>query len=280
MQLGLSSYTFPWAVGVSGYRPDAPLDAFGLIDLAAAEGIHLVQLADNLPLQAWDDRAIDELAAHAAAADVQLELATRGIGPHLNRYVELASRFGARFVRVVIDQGEDEPSPAQAAARLERFAGAFQEAEMVLAIENHDRFTVEELATLVRGLGEWAGICLDTVNSLGSLETADVVVAALAPLSVALHIKDFVIRRHPHQMGFEVIGAPAGEGALDVASVVAACEGFGVRTAALELWTPPADDVEETIRVERDWALRSLEYLRRVPGLTFDASGQEPGRAL
>lgn len=269
MQLALSSYTFPWAVGVPGFPPRDPLSAFGLIDIAAMAGIDLVQVADNLPLQDWDERAIDELAAHAASCGVRLELATRGIGPHLNRYVELASRFGAPFVRVVIDQGVDEPDPDEAAVRLEKFAPTFRAAGVTLAIENHDRFTVAELAALVRRLGDWAGICLDTVNSMGSLETPDVVIGGLAPLSVALHLKDFVIRRHPHQMGFEIIGAPAGDGLLDVPAVVAACARFGVRTAALELWTPPAADVEETIRIERSWAERSLKYLRTVPELTL-----------
>lgn len=279
MLLGLSSYTFPWAVGVPGYRPAAPLDAFQLIDLASEQGIRLVQLADNLPLQAWSDAAIDELASHASSSGVRIELATRGIGPHLTRYLELAVRFDAPFVRVVIDQGSDEPTPAQAAVRLARFAEAFREAGVVLAIENHDRFTVAELAAVVRKLGDWARICLDTVNSLGNLETPEAVIDGLAPLSVALHLKDFVIRRHPHQMGFEVIGAPAGQGMLDIPAVVAACSASGVRTAVLELWTPPASDIDETISVERDWAARSLEYLRRVPGLDLGGAEAVPAVA-
>jgi sugar phosphate isomerase/epimerase len=279
VELGLSSYTFPWAVGVPGFPPRESLSAFGLIDLAAGAGIGLVQLADNLPLQEWDDRAIDELAAHAAASGVRIELATRGIGPHLNRYVELASRFGAPFVRVVIDHGTDEPDPDEAAVRLREFAATFRASGVTLAIENHDRFTVAELAGLVRRLGDWVGICLDTVNSLGSLETPEVVVDALAPLSVALHLKDFLIRRHPHQMGFEVIGAPAGEGMLDIPAIVAACAAYSVRTAVLELWTPPAVDVEQTIVIERSWAERSLEYLREVPELTFGTAEQSPGAA-
>ena len=51
MRLGLSTYTYTWAVGVSGSMPDIPLTAEGLIDKAAEQGIGLVQFADNLPLE-------------------------------------------------------------------------------------------------------------------------------------------------------------------------------------------------------------------------------------
>ena len=60
------------------------------------------------------------------------------------------------------------------------------------------------------------GVCLDTVNSFGALEGPAVVVEALAPLAVNLHVKDFVVTRHSSQMGFTVEGRPAGQGSLDV----------------------------------------------------------------
>ena len=60
------------------------------------------------------------------------------------------------------------------------------------------------------------GICLDTVNSFGSLEGPAVVVEALGPYVVNLHVKDFSIRRHDHNMGFTLTGTPAGQGQLDL----------------------------------------------------------------
>jgi sugar phosphate isomerase/epimerase len=64
------------------------------------------------------------------------------------------------------------------------------------------------------------GICLDTVNSFGALEGPEAVLEARLPYTINLHVKDFVIRRHTHQMGFGIEGAPAGEGRLDIPAVL------------------------------------------------------------
>ena len=53
MQLGISSYTFSWAVGIPGYpQPLQPLTALALLDRASELGVGVVQIADNLPLDA------------------------------------------------------------------------------------------------------------------------------------------------------------------------------------------------------------------------------------
>ena len=54
---------------------------------------------------------------------------------------------------------------------LQRQRLMFEEAGVVLAIENHDKFSTDELVYMVEELGpSWVGICLDTVNSFGALE--------------------------------------------------------------------------------------------------------------
>ncbi|WPP50305.1 hypothetical protein [Catalinimonas niigatensis] len=50
MRLGISSYTYTWAVGVPGHFPAQRLDVFGLIRKASELGLSCVQIADNLPL--------------------------------------------------------------------------------------------------------------------------------------------------------------------------------------------------------------------------------------
>ncbi len=49
MQLGISSYTFPWAVGIEGYIPAKPLTAFNLLDFAFENEIHFLQIGANFP---------------------------------------------------------------------------------------------------------------------------------------------------------------------------------------------------------------------------------------
>lgn len=271
MRLGLSTYTFPWAVGVPGHDPVHPLRSVELIRLTRALGLGLVQFADNLPLHKLSEPELDRLAAAAEAQRVDLEIGTRGIGPHLRRYAQLAERFGARFVRIIIDAGDDRPTMTETVHRLSAFEAEFRQRGLLLAIENHDRFCVDELVELVARLGDWSGICLDTVNSLGALEPPRTVVARLGPLAVNLHLKDFTIRRHTHQMGFEVEGTPAGGGLLDIPWLLAQLESAPrLPTAVLELWTPPASTIDATVAKEMAWVSASLDYLRTHTDLQWE----------
>lgn len=269
MELGLSSFTYTWEVGVPGWPVPDPLTAVGLVRRAAAHGIRLVQIADNLPLEVLTDAELDELVGEAAALGVALEVGTRGTdAERLRTYARLAARLGSPFVRIVVDLGDDHPSPDEVVDRLRAVEQEYRDLGLTLAIENHDRFTTGQLLGILDAAGDWVGIVLDTVNSFGAEEPPATVVPALGPRAVNLHIKDFTIRRHRHQMGFEIEGTPAGDGLLDICGIVEQLEAAGrVRSAILELWTPPAGDIEGTIRKERDWADRSLAYLRTVPGL-------------
>lgn len=277
MQAGLSSFTYTWAVGVPGHNPSRPLSAASLVRRAAALGVPVVQFADNLDLAGLPTAELDDLVELAARLAVGLEIGTRGIGPRLRRSLEIARRVRATFVRVVLDTATDRPNVREAVHHLAAFEGDFRASGTTLAIENHDRFSVEQLVDLVSALGDWAGICLDTVNSFGALEPPGVVIDALGPLAVNLHIKDFTIRRHDHQMGFSIEGTPAGEGLLDVPGLVRRLDGYGrVATGVLELWTPPAADLNATVAREAEWAERSLRYLRTATALQFRSQARDP----
>ena len=69
MKLGISSYTFGWAVGVRGYEPAKPLDEHGLLDKCAELGVKLLQVGDNLPLHTFDDARLTSFAERAHRAD-------------------------------------------------------------------------------------------------------------------------------------------------------------------------------------------------------------------
>ncbi len=63
------------------------------------------------------------------------------------------------------------------------------------------------MAALVESIGSYyVGICLDTVNSFGALETTDDVVRILAPYVINVHVKDFAIERIDTMMGYSVTG--------------------------------------------------------------------------
>jgi sugar phosphate isomerase/epimerase len=267
MRLGLSSYTYTWAVGVPGReQPDSPMRAEDLIDRAAALDVPVVQIADNLPLDSGT-RNLDRLTEHARACGVDIEVGTRGIArDHLRRYLAVAVAVGSPLLRVVVDTADHHPTPAEVVDTLAVLRPEFEAARVVLAIENHDRFTAAELARVVTSLGtEWTGVCLDTVNSFGALEGPAVVVGTLAGLAVNLHVKDFVVVRAPHSMGFTIEGRPAGAGRLDVPELLAAIGRYrNDITAVLELWTPPQETLEATLTTERTWAEDSVAYLKTL----------------
>jgi sugar phosphate isomerase/epimerase len=266
-RLGIGSYAFTWAIGVPGHEPGDPLGARGLVDRAAALGVALAQIDDNIALETWSDGELDALAMHARERGVALEVGTRGIEPErLRAFVGIARRLGSPLVRVVLDRGEARPTPDQAITTLRAAIGDYERAGITLAIENHDRFPAAVLAGIVRGVGSpRLGICLDTVNSLGAAEGPAVVVAALAPLAVNLHIKDFRVERAWHHLGFAVSGCPAGAGQLDVPWLLRELTAAGFRgNAILELWTPPGATLAESIATEAEWACESVRYLRRL----------------
>jgi len=265
MRLGLSSYTYTWAVGVPGRQPARPLTAFGLLDKVAELGVGVVQIADNLPLDRLPGPDLDALARVADARGVQIEAGTRGIArDHLAGCLRLAVRLRSPILRVVIDTPEHRPSLDEAAALLRPALPEFERAGISLAIENHDRFPAAALADLVRRLDSpYVGVCLDTVNSFGALEGPEHVVRTLAPHTVNLHVKDFTIARANHTMGFVISGCPAGQGRLDLPWVLRELAACGRDpNAILELWTPPEPALEATIAKEDAWARDSIAHLR------------------
>jgi sugar phosphate isomerase/epimerase len=263
MRLGISSYTYGWAVGVNGHEPAARLDEHGLLDRAHQHGIKLLQIGDNLPLHTFDDARLERLAAKADAQDVELEVGARRLTPErVAQYAAIARRLRAKLLRFVIDDVDYHPEPAAVTAILRDAAPLLD--NVTLGIENHDRFPAALLRSMIEGAqDERIGVCLDTANSLGAGEGIDTVLAELGSLTANLHIKDFDISRVSHLMGFSVTGRPAGKGMLDIPALLRALERHGrCRSAVLELWTPPETTLSETIQKEAAWAVQSLEFLK------------------
>jgi 3-oxoisoapionate decarboxylase len=266
MKLGISSYTYTWAIGVPGHLPARVMSTHDLVQAAAALGVHVVQIADNLPLHHLVDADCHALVTEARDLQVAIEVGTRGISPdHLARYIDLATLFQSSILRVVIDTSTHHPTEDEVIDLLRAQVTQLTERHITLAIENHDRFSAKTFARIIERIGSPSvGICLDTVNSFGALEGPEVVVDTLADYVVNLHIKDFSIQRHSHMMGFTIEGQPAGQGRLDIPWLLACLAQKGRDpNAILELWTPPESDVETTIAKERSWAEQSVYTLRQ-----------------
>ena len=264
MQLGLSTYSFPWAFGVPSEGYSSTMDLEDLFLVAEKYGIQRVQVGDNYPLHELTETELNRLAKQALTLGIQVEVGTRRLETdHINNYLMIAGLFYSPFLRVVIDDNGFEPTFGEILSTIRSLLPSLKEKSIVLAIENHDRFPASQLQDLITQTDEnLLGICLDTANSLGANEGIDTVLDHLAPYVVNLHIKDIHIQRLPHKMGFTVEGCAAGEGILDIPQMVEALTPFQkCESATLEVWSSPLEKKENTLKQERGWVEKSLNYL-------------------
>lgn len=267
MRLGLGSYACAWSIGVPGYAAATNLHAAGLIERAGSLGLKVVQIADNIPLGAQTAGQIEGIRAAASRAGIELELGTRGIFPrHVERFIRLCGDLDARLLRVVVDTADHHPSPQEVVSMVRTCLPTLTASGVTLAIENHDRFSSRTLAAIIEQIGSsFVGVCLDTVNSFGALETPEQVVEILGPHTVNLHLKDFTISREPHAMGFRITGSPAGQGLLNIPYVLERVRSFQRdMNAILELWPAPEPSAGDTEAKEERWCAESVRYLRTL----------------
>ena len=266
MKLGISSFTYAWAIGIPGYLPERPMTAVELLCRVSELGVKLVQVADNLPIDQLSGAELAAFGRLAADLNVSIELGARGIGVgHLRTYLRLAERLRSPVLRVVIDTADHHPAESEIIDTISAIIPEFERAQVCLAIENHDRFKAETLAGFLKQIdSEYVGNCLDTVNSFGALEGPEVVVETLAPWAVSLHVKDFAVFRPRHHGGFTIEGRPVGRGRLDVPWLLERLRSYGRDpNAILEQWPPVGATLADTIATEHAWAVESVEYLRQ-----------------
>jgi sugar phosphate isomerase/epimerase len=269
MKLGIGTYCYMWAIGFKfGDReaaPAQPMDAFGLLQRAHELGVHLVQYGPNLPLAALDDAALDALVAQARAWGVEFELGTRGLETdHLERQVALAKRIGSKLLRTIPEVGGKSVEARAIPRYLEAILPTLEPEGVTLGLENGNLPARELAAALDAVRSPRVGVVLDMVNSLAVAEGWKYVTEVLAPYTVCLHHKEFVVQRVWHMMGFIVQGRPAGTGQLDTPWLLETLDKAGATyNVILEVWPPEQVALQETIDLEDRWVRESIPYLRR-----------------
>ena len=267
-RLGISSYSYPYAVGIPGFMPEKRLDVFGLVDKAAVLGVPVLQIADNCPLYELDSDKLAELRDYADRKEVEIEVGMKGLIPERVRdYLGICTILGSSLLRVVIDSNGDEPDTDEILRRIKEILPLLEEKKIVLGIENHDRLSAETFREIIeKSASPYIGIVLDTVNSFGCEEGTWQVVNELAPYTVNFHMKDFQIRRIASKLGFEITGTIAGKGRLDFPKLL---EVLGEKAQSdystiLELWMEPEETIEKTIEQENCWVEESIFTLKKM----------------
>ena len=267
MEAGISSYTFPWAVNGQDSGTPGKLTAAGLLDIAIQHAIKFVQFGDNLPLHALRADELHQVKETAARNGIGIQPGTRRLCmENIARYTGLAQFFNAPFIRMVIDDAGYYPGVTEIIRIIKAALPLLAQNGVVLAIENHDRFPAATLQRIIMetdpGL---VGVCLDTANSLGAGEGVNEVLQALAPYTVNLHIKDIRIDRVEHKMGFVVQGAAAGDGMIDIPAIIGYLKQTSrCKTATLEVWSNPLENIARTLSNEKLLAEKSIHYLKQI----------------
>ncbi|MCI9024276.1 MAG: TIM barrel protein [Dorea sp.] len=266
-KLGISSFCYPFAVGVAGFEPVHRMTAKGLLEEAVRLDVPVVQFGDNLPLDLLMEMELKALSEYAEERELKIEVGTRGLTEeNIYRYLKIAHRLNSDLLRVVIDLKEYEPEKEEIIKVIKNVLPALKENNCVLGIENHDRFPSYVYADIMRTIdSSYVGIVLDTVNSFGCEENTRQVMNELAEYTVCFHVKDFKIARIPNAMGFEVTGTKAGDGFLDIPSMMEELKRKSKRdfSTILELWMHPEKEIETTIEKEKLWVEKSIDFLKQ-----------------
>ncbi|MBN1108579.1 MAG: sugar phosphate isomerase/epimerase [Bacteroidales bacterium] len=264
MKLGISSYSYTWAVGVPGHMPSVTLDETDLLDRAEELNVKLVQIADNMPLHKMTESQLDNLVLRASDLGIELETGANKMTPqNLQQYIGIAERMKSPILRFVIDGEDFRPDVPDIISIVRDAEPELRKKQIILAIENHDRLFTSQFVEIIESVAsDHVGICLDCANSLGVGEGIREVVSSLAPYAVNFHLKEVSIRRKYHKMGFDIEGKPFGEGNLPLQWILSMLPGK-CRTAILEQWTPPEESLEKTIAKEKMWAEKSISYLKK-----------------
>ena len=260
--IGLSTYSFFWQWSE---RAPEPLTLPQMLRQTADWGVELFQICDYPPIEDFSEAELLELRRLAGELGITLELGTKGIEPdHLRKYLGIAGTLGVTLLRSMLYSPSSRPGLDDAKRMLREVVPEFEAAGVQLALETYEQVHSADLVDVVASIGSPAlGICVDPGNCVANLEHPRDVVERTAPYVLNLHVKDFAFSRRGGWVGFLYAGAPLGTGLLDYDHLVQTTNARerGL-SQVIEHWLTWQDDYETTARLENEWTLSNLGYLR------------------
>jgi sugar phosphate isomerase/epimerase len=265
MKLGISTYTYAWAIGFPGAAPNRPLRPMELLDKAVELGVSLVQFGMNMPLARLPEKDLREVVKRADSWKIDLESATQGLSPaHLRRQIQFAKQNGLILLKTTPENSDGKlPLRTELAGNLRAIAQDLAANEMHLAIDD-SHIPAQDLNELLTPIGSpWLGVALDTLNPIAIPQGWQIAVRVLAHRTLSVQLKDFLVQPAWHGMGLTVEGRPIGKGQLNIPWIVDSFAALRVTPSVIvESWTPQQKTLQETISLEDAWAKQSVDYLR------------------
>ena len=267
-KIGISSWTFPWAVGVNkGPRPEKLMSVFDLLNKARELQVPVLQIADNLPLELLPEAELDELAKRAEAWDISIEIGTKGIDvDRLLRFLEIAKKFKSPILRTLPALFGKTAVFDEVKRNLAEVLPEFEKAGVIIVLENTEAFTAAEYVALMNEVNHPnLRLCVDLANALGKMEGPKYVFEQMLPYCANYHFKDVEIIRSRTLMGFSVNGKPSGQGQIPVKWVLNKLKSNKMfPSVIIELWPPLQESIDKTIALENDWAAESVANLKII----------------
>lgn len=195
-----------------------------ILDRAAALKLQCFQASPAFHLP--DGGKAQRQLLRAKAEKLGITLFAAGYGdasiPAIEKALAGAQEMGAKVLRYACGPMFcwKDPVPLPQFAKVMAKAAKLAEAAGIpIAIENHQDYTSEELAGVLKKLNSrWVGVWFDTGNSLALLEDPVFTAKTLAPYVMGIHLKEYVV--FPAAGGFDLVGVPLGEGIVDNPSVL------------------------------------------------------------
>ncbi|MBR0161941.1 MAG: TIM barrel protein [Oscillospiraceae bacterium] len=264
--IGIGSYSYPQAIRAAQAGLAERVTPLMLAERTALLGVNTLQICDNLPLTDCSDTELVELAHFCAENGIAVEVGTSGIGAEeIEAWAAIGSKLRARILRALLPAGLNVE---ELIIRLLRLQPVLEEAGLMLAVENYERYSLTDYAQVLQALPEeYYGLCLDTANNLARGETPEQYVMELGTRICCVHIKDVAARRLPSTFGFVVEGVPAGCGIVDIPGLLAKTERAAKNyTVILEQWPPELETLTETLAQEARWVEQGIRCLQRLTG--------------
>ncbi|CAB1064635.1 hypothetical protein D1BOALGB6SA_9431 [Olavius sp. associated proteobacterium Delta 1] len=293
MRLGMHTYSLyhhgvaeDWA----GFQLPRPrqMDIWQLMDYMlelGLEGLHL----DDKAFDSMDEAHFNKVRDYARERDLYLEynfaLPSKkydSSGQHdIEEGIGIARAIGADVAKIGMNLSRPRPVAASkfhpavmqqlegVVNKLKHAASRAEKSGVKLAVENHiDAFSEEVIWILDQINHPFVGACLDTVNGLHVTENPITAVENLAPRAFTNHFRDNKIIIKPY--GFKLTGAAVGEGDLDMRQAyVLIQKNPAVNRINIELDLQcPLDNMQETLRIEREALQKSVRYCKEVLEIT------------
>ncbi len=227
LRFGVAAYSFTFGCGFlrRDGRPVVAesMDAYGLARLASERSLSGIETPVSGMLPDLSEGAVDRFRETLEASGLSLTVDTGVVElGHLQVILPLAARAGARVVRATLSTvlegaraevvGGWSRYLEEMRSRIIKLRPLLEACDIVLALENHQDATSDELVWLCEAGGDRVGVTLDVANPLAVGEEPLEFARKVGPWVRNVHLKDYKVYLTPS--GYRLVRCALGEGAV------------------------------------------------------------------